>query len=92
MAPTAIPINCTPEHIRGGASATDKMIGLLAKRIIQRGAKVSSTLRMNEYDILPAWPRTRETATTGPGCASGSSHTTSHFWNASVARPAQLDR
>lgn len=71
MALTAIPINCTLKRKRGGeASSTDRMIEVLGGQFAKHGVKVSKTLRMTDYDILPGvtsdegkgddWPKLRE--------------------------------
>jgi multimeric flavodoxin WrbA len=69
MALTAIPINCTLKRKGGEASSTDKMIEVIAKHFAKQGVKVSPTLRMANYDILPGvssdegkgddWPKLR---------------------------------
>lgn len=68
---TAIPINCTLKPKKGEASSTDAMIAVFAAQFEKRGVKVSKTLRMAEYDILPGvtsdegkgddWPKLRKT-------------------------------
>ena len=70
MPATAIAINCTLKKSGGEASSTDRMIGVLAGAFSECGVKVSETLRMADYDILPGvtsdegegddWPALRQ--------------------------------
>jgi hypothetical protein len=70
MALSVIPINCTLKRKGGEASSTDKMIGVLANHFAKQDVRVSDTLRMADYDILPGvtsdegegddWPKLRE--------------------------------
>lgn len=50
---SAIPINCTLKRTGGEKSSTDAMIAVLKKPLIKAGVKVSTTLRMADYNILP---------------------------------------
>lgn len=68
---TAIPINCTLKRSGGEKSSTDAMIAVLSAEFEKAGVKVSETLRMADFNILPgvtsdegegdAWPELRET-------------------------------
>jgi multimeric flavodoxin WrbA len=68
---TAIPINCTLKRSGGEKSSTDAMIGVLKAPFVESGVKVSDTLRMADFNILPGvtsdegqgddWPQLRAT-------------------------------
>lgn len=70
MALSAIPINCTLKRKGREASSTDRMIGVLGEHFARAGVKVSKTLRMTDYNVLPGvtsnegrgddWPKLRE--------------------------------
>lgn len=70
MTITAIPINCTLKRSGGEKSSTDEMIALLKGEFEKSGVKVSDTIRVADYNILPgvtsdegdgdAWPELRK--------------------------------
>lgn len=67
---SAIAINCTLKASDGEPSSTDKMIGLIANELNQRGVEIRDTIRIADHDIKPgvssdegkgdAWPRIRK--------------------------------
>lgn len=71
MPATAVPINCTLKRSGGEASSTDAMIAVLKAAFEKTGVKVSDTIRMADYNILPGvtsdegegddWPELRQT-------------------------------
>jgi multimeric flavodoxin WrbA len=64
MALSAIAINCTLKRSDSGPSSTDKMIGLIADEMRQRGVEVRETIRIADHDIKPG-----VTSDEGPGDA-----------------------
>jgi multimeric flavodoxin WrbA len=60
----AVAINCSLENSPDPPSSTDKMIGVIAKSLAERGVRLSETIRISEHDIKPG-----VTSDEGPGDA-----------------------
>lgn len=70
MALSAIAINCTLKRSGSEPSSTDKMIGVIAGELKNRGVEVRETIRIADHDIKPgvssdegpgdAWPDIRK--------------------------------
>lgn len=69
MALTAIAINCTLKHGDDEPSSTDRMIGVIAGELSERGVALTETIRIADHDVKPgvtsdegngdAWPDIR---------------------------------
>jgi len=70
MSATAIAINCSLKKSTGEDSSTDRMIAVLADAFAGHDVKVSETIRIADFDVLPGvssdegegdeWPAIRE--------------------------------
>ena len=68
--PKAIAINCSLKKSGGEKSSTDAMIGVLEKHFAAHDVKVTETLRIADYNVMPGvtsdegdgddWPQLRE--------------------------------
>ena len=68
--PKAIAINCSLKKSGGAKSSTDAMIGVLEKHFAAHDVKVTETLRIADYNVMPGvtsdegdgddWPQLRE--------------------------------
>ena len=67
MALTAIPINCTLKRSGDESSSTDKMIGVIAAELGNRGVELRGTIRIADHDIKPGVTSDEGTGDDWPG-------------------------